>query len=85
MSIEALNIKPRDVIAVAVQDDGSCLMVAHDRSGSRPSFIEALTAAAEDAALTQRGVLIPHQSVPSLRRFLMEQAAADKDLPPFLR
>jgi hypothetical protein len=83
--INALNLKPSDIIAVAVQDgDGSCLILSSDSSGARPDFTAALIAAAEDAALTHKGVLIPHQSIPALRRLLMGHQA-DGDVPSFLR
>ena len=83
MSISALNIKPSDVIALAVQGDDSCLMVSHDASGARPSFDEALAAAAEQAAATNRGILITHQSIPALRRLLMKMSG--DGVPDFLR
>ena len=83
MSQSPINFKPSDVIALAVQGDDSCLMVTHDGSGARPSFDEALVAAADQAATTNRGVLITHQSIPALRRLLMKLNGAA--VPDFLR
>ena len=83
--IEALNLKPSDMIAVAVQEgDGQCLIVSSDGSGTRPDFATALAAAAEDAFVSGRAVLIPHQSISALRILLMGQQDRDK-LPPFVR
>ena len=83
MSIDALNIKPSDCVAVAAQADGSCVILAHDSAGSQPNFTDALKAAAEQAASTNRAVLITHQSIPALRRLLMDLTTGD--VPDFLR
>lgn len=83
--LAALNLKPFDIIAVAVQEgDGSCLILSHDNAGARPDFQSALTAAADEAFTTHKGVLIPHQSIPALRRLLMG-LQDDSKVPDFLR
>jgi hypothetical protein len=49
--VETLNLKPEDVIAVAVQEgDGSCLIVSHEGAGARSDFETAIRDAAEQAA-----------------------------------
>ena len=70
-----LNIRPSDVVIVAVQEgDGSCLILSTDSPGSQPDFEKGLAVAAEQAANTGKGILIVTQSVSALRKMLLNRA-----------
>jgi len=68
IQVAGTNLSDSDIISIAMQPDGSCLVVHSGGAAQQPDFKSALGFAGELANAEKKAVLILPQSVPGIRR-----------------
>lgn len=82
ISIAGTNLSEADVVSIAMQPDGSCLVLHSGGAAQQTDFRSALRFAGEVANSEKKAVLILPQSVPGIRRMTMPLTTGEQDEKP---
>ena len=68
IQVAGTNLGDADIISLAMQSDGSCLVIHSGGTAHQPDFKSALEFAGELANAEKKAILILPQSIPGVRR-----------------